>query len=75
MPKIIKKTSSSKPLSLSRSKVWYHNSLMGMAARIEITARMIASSETVTFNGRRLAIDIEAYAIVLRKELKTRIDK
>ena len=48
---------------------------MGYAARIETTSRMIAASETVTGHGRHLAGEIERFAIALRKELKTRIDK
>ena len=70
-----KKSSKSKPSGLPKSKAWFHNSLMGYAARIETTSRMIAASETVTGHGRHLAGEIERFAIALRKELKTRIDK
>ena len=60
------------PLQLN---AWFHNQLKGKAKMIEMNARIIASSDTVTGRAMQLAGQIEMKVIELRKELKTRIDK
>ena len=74
MPSVYIKKGQTPEGKARRLRAFRHNSYSGHARMIMAQARGMSRSDTLTPEAQRTAAEIEALAIILLNELRTRVD-